>query len=128
MVGRGRARGQTLVPDDAYKYFRVTSRDTGILKPVGAAGGPSDRAECIFCEKDLSCQKNRLLSHLGGIPGPTGTKSCLGPGRSLNDTDASYEKKIANFNHARQKIRTRIAEEYALQRKRTEVCPLDFQI
>ena len=122
MVGNGRATGQTLEADEAYKYFRVTNRATGQLKPVGAAGGPSDRAECLFCGHEMSCQKNRLLSHLAAFREAAGVKACLGPKRSREDTDAAFDQKSKNYQHAREKVRTRLNEEAALGRKRKEVC------
>ncbi len=118
-----RKKGDTAEPDEIYKFFRVTK--AGELQPIGTGGGPADKAKCLFCQKEQSCQKRRLLLHLACIKDSALAKPCLGPSRNHEDnvdlTEAEMERKYAGFRSISARMRARFDEENVLKRKAAEV-------
>ena len=117
----GRQPGAKGENDEIYRFFRVTERATGKLNDIGDKGGPSDKAVCIFCEKEQSCQKNRLVVHLAGVKSCK-AKACLGPSRATSDTEEVWDKRRSSFRNVRERMKASVEEEYVLKRKALEVC------
>ena len=117
----GRQPGAKGENDEIYRFFRVTDRATGKLKDFGVKGGPSDKAVCLFCEKEQSCQKNRLVVHLAGVKSSK-AKPCPGPSRATSDTEEVWDRRTASFRNVRGRMKARVEEEFVLKRKAQEVC------
>ena len=120
----GRNKGDMSEPDEIYKFFRITTAG-GQLKPLGIGGGPTCKARCLFCDKEQSCQKNRLLVHLACIKGSVHAKPCPGPSRKHPDmlelTEEQMERKHASFRNVSNSMRGRFDMENAEKRKAVEV-------
>eukprot|EP00976_Prorocentrum_cordatum_P088743 1187450-Prorocentrum_minimum.AAC.2 len=68
-----------------------------------------DKFRCTCCTKDFQCLLTRIRGHVGGVKG-FDVKPCPGPSKRDDEIIRSFETRVEQFKHARERCKTTIEE------------------
>ena len=94
-------------PSWEWWYVRVIDPETGNKLPPNTVGRSQLNCICVFCDKQLSAQPNRIRAHLACFKSAaTGNVApCHGPRSSDEDSEAEALEKQRQYNAARAKAK-----------------------
>jgi hypothetical protein len=109
IISRGGGPQKALARE--WAYVRVIR--AGEEQPPNTAGLSRDTSRCLFCGIVRTAQVNRIRDHIGGVKGAIHSKPCGGPKRLDTDTEASFSRRVAQFQAARADCSNRAKEKRA---------------
>ena len=90
----------------------------------GESGSPHDKFRCNFCSKDFQCLLPRGRAHVAGVKG-FDVKACTGPSKRDDETIRSFETRVEQFKHARDRCKTAIEEKQSEASKKKRALLMD---
>ena len=90
----------------------------------GESGSPHDKFRCNFCSKDFQCLLPRVRAHVAGVKG-FDVKACTGPSKRDDETIRSFETRVEQFKHARDRCKTAIEEKQSEASKKKRALLMD---
>ncbi|KAK3268123.1 hypothetical protein CYMTET_23355 [Cymbomonas tetramitiformis] len=108
------------------EQVETTATPKATLLPPSKNGNPTDKAQCLFCDKAFSAQFSRIVAHVGAIPRKH-VQACKGPILKLaeNESLEEFKKRKEQWNAARQQCSQYHADTESASRKKREREGLD---